>query len=102
MDDSDWSKWKAFVDSTPTPNVAQQLIIMNKFLEDRTGKSLETLHLEILDSLLKDTLDQIQQRRDMAIKVSKLSDEQIDTVNEALDNEEFDKADDILNSTSTN
>ena len=95
MSEEDFEKWKAYVDTGP--NTAQQLIIMNRFLINRTKKDLETLQSEIIDALIKNTLDDISHAKDLRIKISQLSSEEAVKAKELLDAGDYIGADKIIN-----
>lgn len=95
MDKEDLEKWNDFVDSGP--NTAQQLIVLNRFLIEKTKKDLETINSEIIDALIQDTLDEIANLKDLKIKLSQLSDEEVDKAKELLDAGDYEAVDRIIN-----
>jgi hypothetical protein len=95
MDDEEFKKWKAFVDSGA--NNAQQMIVLNRFLLNKTNKDLETINSEIIDALIKDTLDEVANVRDLNIKISQLSTEEIDKAKTLLEAGDYEGVDRIIN-----
>ncbi|MGI6423480.1 MAG: hypothetical protein ACOX0X_02620 [Candidatus Dojkabacteria bacterium] len=95
MDDKEFNNWKKFVDTGA--NTAQQLIVLNRLLINKTGKDLNTLHEQIIDDLIKNTLGDIASVRDLNLKVSKLSDEEVAKAQELLKQGDFDSADKVIN-----
>ncbi|MFA5634014.1 MAG: hypothetical protein WCY00_00290 [Candidatus Dojkabacteria bacterium] len=95
MNDEEFSKWKDFVDSGA--NSAQQLLVLNKFLLNKTNKDLETINSEIMDSLIKDTLEEIVNTKDLHIKISQLSEQEIDKAKELLEAGDYEGVDRIIN-----
>ncbi len=99
MSDEDWTKWKAFIDVVPTPNTAQQVIVMNEYLKNRINKDLEGLYNEILEELAKNTIEELKGIKDLKEKVATLSDEEVDKAQQALEEEDYDKVDKIISKT---
>jgi hypothetical protein len=95
MDKDEFEKWKKFVDTGP--NAAQQAIILNKFLKKKINKDLDSLQLEIADTLMKNILNSLQERRDLVVKISKLNDQEIEEATRLLESSEFAKLDNLLN-----
>lgn len=95
MDDEEFEKWKAFVDTGA--NTAQQLVVLNRLLLNKTDKDLDTLHMEIVDSLIKNTLSDIANIKDLNLKISNLSPEQVEKAKQLLDDGDYEGADKIIN-----
>lgn len=95
MDEDEFEKWKKFVDTGA--NAAQQAIVLNKFLKKKIDKDLDTLQLEIADSLMKNILNALQERRDLVVKISKLNDKEIEEATRLLESSEFTKLEKLLN-----
>ncbi|MHC1716953.1 MAG: hypothetical protein AB9915_03680 [Candidatus Dojkabacteria bacterium] len=95
MNEEDFNKWKEFVDTGA--NNAQQLIVLNRLLQNKTNKDLETLNAEIIDSLIKDTLNEVTNMKDLTIKVSQLSPEEVAKAKSLLDSGDYDGVDKVIN-----
>jgi hypothetical protein len=95
MDNEELQKWKDLVDSGA--NTAQQLIVLNRFLLDKTNKDLETINSEIIDALIKDTLDEVANIKDLKIKISQLDSEQVKKAQELLEAGDYEGVDKIIN-----
>lgn len=95
MDDDDFNKWKAFMDTGP--NTAQQLIVLNKFLMDKSNKDLEAINNEIIDSLLKDTLVEVSKMKDLNTKISQLSPEEVAKAKALIDAGDYEGAEKVVN-----
>lgn len=95
MDEDEFEKWKKFVDTGP--NAAQQALILNKFLKKKINKDLDTLQLEISETLMKNILSSLQERRDWVVKISKLNDQEIEEATRLLESSDFAKLEDLLN-----
>jgi hypothetical protein len=95
MSEDDWDKWKKFVDTGP--NTAQQIMVMNTFLEKKINKDLETIHSEIIDGLIENTLEEIASTKDLSLKVSQLTPEEIEKAKKLLDEGDYDGADRVIN-----
>lgn len=94
MDGTEFEKWKDFVDSGA--NIAQQLLVMNKFLEGKVNKDLETIHMEIVESLIKDTLEEVANIKDLNIKISQLSPEEVEQAQKLLEAGDFEGVEKIV------
>jgi hypothetical protein len=95
MDEEEFEKWKDFVDAGA--NEAQQALVMNKFLTEKTGKDFDTFHTEILEELMSSILNSVREHKDLSIKISNLNDEQTKEALEYLNNEDFGKLNALLN-----
>ncbi len=95
IDDEEFNKWKDFVDSGA--NNAQQLIVLNRFLINKTNKDLETINSEIIDALIKDTLDEVANVKDLTIKISQLTPEEVNKAKELLEAEDYEGVNRIVN-----
>jgi len=93
MDEEEFNKWKEFVDTGA--NTAQQIVVMNAFL-NRKGHSLESITDTVLETLMKNTLDEIKITSDLRSKVGKLHDEEVKLANKLLDENRFDELDKLL------
>lgn len=95
MDEQEFEKWKIFVDTGV--NNAQQLIVLNKMLINKTNKDFETIFMEIVDGLIENTLKDLARIKDLNVKVSQLSPEEIEKATQLLDSGDFQGADSIIN-----
>jgi hypothetical protein len=95
MNEEEFEKWKKFIDTGP--NTAQQAIVINKFLQKKVGKDVDALQLEIADTLMKNILNSLQERRDFVAKISKLNDQELEEATKLLNNNQFEKLDNLLN-----
>ncbi len=96
MTDTDWDNWRNFINADPNPNTAQQIIVMNELLRQRTNKDLNTLFNEILDSIMKDTKYELLEDVKLRQKISKLSDEDTQKAMQLLEDGEFEELDKLL------
>ncbi len=95
MSDEEWEKWKKFVDTGA--NSAQQAIVLDKLLNKKISKSFDDLNTEIADELMQNILESIRNRKDLAIKLSKLTDEEVVQATTLLEEGKFDELDALLN-----
>lgn len=96
MDEEEFEKWKTFIDTDPEPNVAQQLIVMNAFLKRKANLSIEDITNEILESLMRNSLDEIKWNSELRQKISKLNPEDVKLAQKLLENEEYAELDKLL------
>lgn len=95
MDEQEFENWKNFVDTGA--NTAQQLVVLNRLLLNKTDKDLDTLHMEIVDGLIKNTLSDIANIKDLNLKISNLSPEEVEKAKQLLDDGDYEGADKIIN-----
>lgn len=95
MDEEEFSKWQEYVDAGA--NTAQQALVLNKYLEEKIDKDIDTVHTEIMESLMLNILNGIRENRELSIKISQLDDKQIKEALELLDKGDFAKLDSFLN-----
>ena len=95
MDDEEFENWKNFVDTGA--NTAQQLVVLNRLLLNKTDKDLDTIHMEIVDGLIKNTLSDIANIKDLNLKISNLSPEEVEKAKQLLDDGDYEGADKIIN-----
>jgi len=95
MDEQEFEKWKIFVDTGV--NNAQQLIVLNRMLINKTNKDFETIFMEIVDGLIENTLNDLARIKDLNLKVSQLSPEDVEKAKQLLDSGDFEGADSIIN-----
>jgi hypothetical protein len=95
MDEEKFAEWQKFVDSGA--NEAQQALVMDKYLKEKTGKDLDTFHTEIMEELMNGILDSIREHKDLSIKIANLDDEQTKQALEYLNSEDFEKLNTLLN-----
>ena len=95
MDDEEFERWKTFVDTGA--NTAQQLVVINRLLLNKTNKDLDTIHMEIVDGLIKNTLSDVANIKDLNLKVSNLSPEEVEKAKQLLDDGDYEGADTIIN-----
>ncbi len=95
MDEKEFEKWKTFVDTGA--NIAQQLIVLNKFLMEKVNKDIEGIHMEIVDGLIENTLSEIANIKDLNLKVSNLSPEEVEKAKELIDAGDYEEADKLIN-----
>ncbi len=95
MDEKEFESWKNLVDTGA--NVAQQLIVMNRLLLNKTGKDLDAIHMEIVDGLIKNALSEIANIKDLNLKVAQLSPEEVEKAKALLEEGDYDGADRIIN-----
>lgn len=95
MNDEEFENWKKFVDTGA--NTAQQLIVLNRLLLNKTEKDLDTIHMEIVDGLIKNTLSDIANIKDLNLKISNLSPEEVEKAKQLLDDGDYEGADKIIN-----
>lgn len=94
MDKDEFEKWKEFVKTGP--NTAQQALVMNKFLEKKIGKDMDTVHGEVTGELMNNILESIRENRELSVQISKLNDEQIKEALELLEKKDFEKLNSLL------
>ncbi len=95
MDEKEFEKWKTFVDTGA--NIAQQLIVLNKFLMEKVNKDIEGIHMEIVDGLIENTLSDIANIKDLNLKVSNLSPEDVERAKGLIDAGDYEEADKLIN-----
>lgn len=95
MDEKEFESWKNLVETGA--NVAQQLIVMNRLLLNKTGKDLDAIHMEIVDGLIKNALSEIANIKDLNLKVAQLSPEEVEKAKALLEEGDYDGADRIIN-----
>lgn len=95
MDEKEFEKWKTFVDTGA--NIAQQLIVLNKLLMEKVNKDIEGIHMEIVDGLIENTLSEIANIKDLNLKVSNLSPEEVEKAKELIDAGDYEEADKLIN-----
>lgn len=95
MDEEEFEKWKTFVDTGA--NIAQQLIVLNKFLMEKVNKDIEGIHMEIVDGLIENTLSDIANIKDLNLKVSNLSPEDVERAKGLIDAGDYEEADKLIN-----
>lgn len=95
MDEQEFENWKNFVDTGA--NTAQQLVVLNRLLLNKTDKDLDTIHMEIVDGLIKNTLSDIANIKDLNLKISNLSPEEVEKAKQLLDDGDYEGADKIIN-----
>ena len=95
MDDTEFENWKNFVDTGA--NTAQQLVVLNRLLLNKTDKDLDTIHMEIVDGLIKNTLSDVANIKDLNLKVANLSPEEVEKAKQLLDDGDYEGADKIIN-----
>lgn len=94
MDEKDWENWKKFVDTGA--NTAQQLIVLNRLLINKSGKDLNTINVDIIESLATTMIDDLKMANDVSLKISNLSPEDVAKAQELLDAGDFIGADQII------
>ncbi|MDX9739184.1 MAG: hypothetical protein RBT33_02380 [Candidatus Dojkabacteria bacterium] len=95
MNEEEFEKWKTFVDTGV--NIAQQLIVLNKFLMEKVNKDIEGIHMEIVDGLIENTLSEVANIKDLNLKVSNLSPEDVEKAKELIDAGDYEEADKLIN-----
>ncbi|MFA5623117.1 MAG: hypothetical protein WC981_02715 [Candidatus Dojkabacteria bacterium] len=95
MNEEEFEKWKTFVDTGV--NIAQQLIVLNKLLMEKVNKDIEGIHMEIVDGLIENTLSEIANIKDLNLKVSNLSPEEVEKAKELIDAGDYEEADKLIN-----
>jgi len=94
MDEKDVEEWNKFVDGGA--NEAQQLIVLEKFYQKKSGESLQDLEERIVSQVLAESVKQFNQDIDINNKFSKLSDDQVKQVEDLLAQGKFDEAQSIV------
>lgn len=94
MNEEEFENWKNFVDTGA--NVAQQLVVLNRLLQNKVNKDLETIHMEIVDDLIKNTLSEVANLKDLNLKVSNLSPEEIEKAKQLIEAGDYEGADRII------
>lgn len=95
MNEEEFEKWKTFVDTGV--NIAQQLIVLNKLLMEKVNKDIEGIHMEIVDGLIENTLSEIANIKDLNLKVSNLSPEDVERAKGLIDAGDYEEADKLIN-----
>lgn len=95
MNEEEFEKWKTFVDTGV--NIAQQLIVLNKLLMEKVNKDIEGIHMEIVDGLIENTLSEVANIKDLNLKVSNLSPEDVEKAKELIDAGDYEEADKLIN-----
>ena len=95
MDEEEFEKWKTFVDTGV--NIAQQLIVLNKLLMEKVNKDIEAIHMEIVDGLIENTLSEVANIKDLNLKVSNLSPEEVEKAKALIDAGDYEEADKLIN-----
>ncbi len=95
MDEKEFENWKAFVDTGV--NIAQQLVVLNRLLMEKVNKDIEGIHMEIVDGLIENTLSEVANLKDLNLKVSNLSPEEVEEAKKLIDAGDYEGADKIIN-----
>ena len=95
MDEKEFENWKTFVDTGV--NIAQQLVVLNRLLMEKVNKDIEGIHMEIVDGLIENTLSEVANLKDLNLKVSNLSPEEVEEAKKLIDAGDYEGADKIIN-----
>lgn len=95
MNDKDLEDWKTFM--AGNPNEAQQILVMDKFYQRKTGKTLEDLQDRIIADVVKSSVKDLNETTALAEKLSKLDEASAQKALDLVNSGKLEEAEQLVN-----